>query len=112
MSRPFHFFADFKPDRQTKEANLDGLLRHQEDFKCPSVIAVTGRQGQVARALAEAGPALNVEIIDLGRPQLDLAVPETVQPALEAASTRYRGQCGSLHCCRSSGTGTGCCRWR
>ena len=49
-------------------------------------IAVTGRQGQVARALAEAGPARNVEIIILGRPQLDLAVPETVEPALNAAA--------------------------
>jgi len=49
-------------------------------------IAVTGRQGQVARALAEAGPALNVEIINLGRPQLDLAAPETVGPALNDAA--------------------------
>jgi dTDP-4-dehydrorhamnose reductase len=49
-------------------------------------IAVTGQQGQIARALAEAGPALNVEIIALGRPQLDLGVPETVKPALEAAA--------------------------
>jgi dTDP-4-dehydrorhamnose reductase len=49
-------------------------------------IAVTGRQGQVARALAEAGSALDVEIITLGRPQLDLSVPETVQPALKAAA--------------------------
>jgi dTDP-4-dehydrorhamnose reductase len=47
-------------------------------------IAVTGRQGQVARALAEAGSALDVEIINLGRPQLDLAAPETVRPALIA----------------------------
>jgi dTDP-4-dehydrorhamnose reductase len=49
-------------------------------------IAVTGRQGQVARALTEAGSALGVETVTLGRPQLDLAVPETVQPALEAAA--------------------------
>jgi dTDP-4-dehydrorhamnose reductase len=49
-------------------------------------IAVTGRQGQVARALAEAGPVLNAEVINLGRPQLDLAVPETVGPALKAAT--------------------------
>jgi dTDP-4-dehydrorhamnose reductase len=49
-------------------------------------IAVTGRQGQVARALAEAGPALNLEIINLGRPQLDLGVPQTVAPALNAAA--------------------------
>jgi dTDP-4-dehydrorhamnose reductase len=49
-------------------------------------IAVTGRQGQVARALTEAGPALGVETVTLGRPQLDLAVPETVRPALKAAA--------------------------
>jgi dTDP-4-dehydrorhamnose reductase len=49
-------------------------------------IAVTGRQGQVARALAEAGPALNAEMINLCRPQLDLAVPETIGPALKAAT--------------------------
>jgi dTDP-4-dehydrorhamnose reductase len=40
---------------------------------------------KVARALAQAGSALNVEIINLGRPQFDLAVPETVGPALNAA---------------------------
>jgi dTDP-4-dehydrorhamnose reductase len=45
-------------------------------------IAVTGRQGQVARALSEAGTALGVEIITLGRPELDLAEPETIEPAL------------------------------
>jgi dTDP-4-dehydrorhamnose reductase len=49
-------------------------------------IAVTGRHGQVARALAEAGPGLNVEIISLGRPELDLAVPETIRHALRSAS--------------------------
>lgn len=49
-------------------------------------IAITGRQGQIAYALAEAGPDLNVKIISLGRPQLDLALPETVEPALKAAT--------------------------
>jgi dTDP-4-dehydrorhamnose reductase len=49
-------------------------------------IAVTGRQGQVARALTEAGIALGVEVITLGRPELDLAEPETIEPALRAAS--------------------------
>jgi dTDP-4-dehydrorhamnose reductase len=49
-------------------------------------IAVTGRQGQVARALWEAGEALDAEIVLLGRPQLDLAAPETIQPALKAAA--------------------------
>jgi dTDP-4-dehydrorhamnose reductase len=49
-------------------------------------IAVTGRLGQVACALSEAGPALNVEVINLGRPQLDLLVPETVEPVLKASA--------------------------
>ena len=48
-------------------------------------IAVTGRQGQLARALDEAAEAFNVEIVHLGRPQLDLAAPETIEPALKAA---------------------------
>jgi len=49
-------------------------------------IAVTGRHGQVARALAEAGPQLGVEVLLLGRPELDLAAPETIGPALRAAA--------------------------
>jgi dTDP-4-dehydrorhamnose reductase len=49
-------------------------------------IAVTGWQGQVACALGEAGGALNAEIVRLGRLQLDLAAPETIQPALKAAA--------------------------
>jgi dTDP-4-dehydrorhamnose reductase len=52
----------------------------------PIRLAVTGLQGQVARALAETGPVLDLEIISLGRPHLDLAAPATVQPALEAAA--------------------------
>jgi len=48
-------------------------------------IAVIGRNGQVARALAEAGPAFGVEVVSLGRPELDLAVPETVEPILRVA---------------------------
>jgi dTDP-4-dehydrorhamnose reductase len=49
-------------------------------------IAVTGQQGQVARALADAGPAQDVEVIRLGRPQLDLTAPETVARALQEAA--------------------------
>ncbi len=49
-------------------------------------IAVTGKNGQVARALAEAGPLLEVEIIPIGRPELDLTAPETVQLALSAVT--------------------------
>ena len=49
-------------------------------------IAVTGRHGQVARALNEAGPQLGVEIAALGRPELDLAAPETIERTLTAAA--------------------------
>ena len=45
-------------------------------------IAVTGKQGQVVSALIEVGPKLGVEILPVGRPELDLLSPETVQPAL------------------------------
>jgi dTDP-4-dehydrorhamnose reductase len=49
-------------------------------------IAVTGRHGQVARALTEAGAQLKVEIVSLGRPELDLEAPETIGSALTAAA--------------------------
>src|SRR5258707_14536100 len=45
-------------------------------------IAVTGKQGQVVSSLAELAPDLGVEVIPIGRPELDLLSPETVQPAL------------------------------
>lgn len=48
-------------------------------------IAVTGREGQVARALAEMGPAAGVTVVPVGRPDLDLARSAGVRPALEAA---------------------------
>jgi dTDP-4-dehydrorhamnose reductase len=52
----------------------------------PMRIAVTGQHGQVARALTEAGPAFGLTVVALGRPELDLAVPETVGPLLAAAA--------------------------
>ena len=48
-------------------------------------IAVTGRNGQVARALAELGVERGVDILPLGRPTLDLARPETIGAALRTA---------------------------
>ena len=48
-------------------------------------IAVTGQNGQVARALAEVGPERGHEILALGRPALDLAVPGTILPGLREA---------------------------
>ncbi|WP_128291937.1 dTDP-4-dehydrorhamnose reductase [Afifella aestuarii] len=49
-------------------------------------IVVTGKDGQVARALIAAGTRSDAtEIIAVGRPELDLARPETIAPAIAAA---------------------------
>lgn len=45
-------------------------------------LLVTGVEGQVARSLLERGPALGVDVIAVGRPQLDLARTETIARAL------------------------------
>lgn len=47
-------------------------------------IAVTGKQGQVAQALLERGPAAGIEVAAAGRPELDLADPASVERALFA----------------------------
>jgi len=48
-------------------------------------LAVTGRDGQVARALAEVAAAAGITLIPLARPEVDLTRPETIAPALHAA---------------------------
>jgi len=48
-------------------------------------ILVTGRKGQVARSLAERAPA-GFDIIFAGRPELDLAAPDTIEQTVAAAS--------------------------
>lgn len=45
-------------------------------------VAVTGHNGQIARALAALGAERGSDVVLLGRPALDLARPETVLPAL------------------------------
>lgn len=47
-------------------------------------ILVTGREGQVATALREIGPARGHEILTVGRPAFDLAVPASVVATVEA----------------------------
>jgi dTDP-4-dehydrorhamnose reductase len=50
-------------------------------------IAVTGRHGQLALSLLErASLHADLEVVALGRPGLDLALPETVAPALASAA--------------------------
>jgi dTDP-4-dehydrorhamnose reductase len=48
-------------------------------------IAVTGRTGQVVQSLLACAKAAGVTVIPVGRPELDLAQPESVQRALNAA---------------------------
>jgi dTDP-4-dehydrorhamnose reductase len=48
-------------------------------------IVVTGKQGQVVQSLLARGNAAGVEIIALGRPELDLAVPLTIEKSLTGA---------------------------
>ena len=49
-------------------------------------ILVTGREGQVARSLIERASGRDIEIVTLGRPQLDLAGPaEAIIAAVDAA---------------------------
>lgn len=42
-------------------------------------VVVTGKRGQVVTALIERGPAASVEVVALGRPELDLAEPGDVR---------------------------------
>lgn len=50
-------------------------------------LVVTGSQGQVARSLVERAPGRpGIEVVAVGRPDLDLEDPATVLPALAAAA--------------------------
>lgn len=48
------------------------------------MILVAGHNGQVARSLAEAAAQRHMPLVALGRPELDLLQPETLQAAVEA----------------------------
>jgi dTDP-4-dehydrorhamnose reductase len=48
-------------------------------------IVVTGTKGQVVQALVETGAGGENEIIPVGLPELDLAKPSTIEPAIRAA---------------------------
>lgn len=46
-------------------------------------LLVTGREGQLARSLLERARSRNVQTMALGRPDLDLTAPETLEHALD-----------------------------
>lgn len=53
-------------------------------------IVVTGREGQVVSCLSEAASANpDITLIRLGRPDLDLAEPDTIGPAIKAAAPDF-----------------------
>jgi dTDP-4-dehydrorhamnose reductase len=47
---------------------------------------VTGLQGQVSRALREIAATENVDLVQIGRPQVDLADPASIAPAVRATA--------------------------
>ena len=50
-------------------------------------IAVTGRHGQLAQSLKERASLLaDVDLVFLARPEVDLAHPESISPALAACA--------------------------
>jgi dTDP-4-dehydrorhamnose reductase len=49
-------------------------------------VAITGREGQVVRALQERTPMYNAVVVAIGRPELDLRRPETVRASLRDAA--------------------------
>jgi dTDP-4-dehydrorhamnose reductase len=49
-------------------------------------IAVTGRNGQIVRALMEAASAQKVEVFPFGRPELELELPATIEAVLRGAA--------------------------
>ena len=48
-------------------------------------IVVTGREGQVVRALIEAGAVSGDTILPVGRPEMDLTDPQSIEAAIRAA---------------------------
>jgi dTDP-4-dehydrorhamnose reductase len=49
-------------------------------------IAVTGRNGQVARSLIELATGTDVDVVCIGRPALDLGNPDTIERALASVA--------------------------
>lgn len=47
---------------------------------------MTGNSGQLVRALVEVGPRCGIEVVAVGRPQLDLARADTIESAIVSAS--------------------------
>jgi dTDP-4-dehydrorhamnose reductase len=55
-------------------------------------ILITGRQGQVVQALVQRGAQTGFDIKTIGRPEMDMANPGTVLPAMRAAIAAFQPQ--------------------
>ena len=53
-------------------------------------ILVTGTQGQVVQALAQRGTETGIEVVTIGRPQMDMADPAQTRSAMEAAIAAFQ----------------------
>ena len=53
-------------------------------------ILVTGTQGQVVQALMQRGAETGIEVVTLGRPQMDMADPAQTRSAMEAAIAAFQ----------------------
>jgi dTDP-4-dehydrorhamnose reductase len=50
----------------------------------PLRIVVTGKRGQLVRSLLEVGAARGMTVAAVGRPELELTAPDTIEPAIAA----------------------------
>jgi len=50
----------------------------------PLRIVVTGKRGQLVRSILEAGAERGIEVVAVGRPELELTVPATIEAAVAA----------------------------
>ena len=67
-------------------------------------IVVTGWTGQIVRAMLERVPA-GVEVIAIRRPELDLAVPKTIAPALREFAIAGGASAFKVNCAPCHGSG-------
>ena len=50
----------------------------------PLRIVVTGKRGQLVRSILEVGAERGIEVVAVGRPELELTVPATIEAAVAA----------------------------
>jgi dTDP-4-dehydrorhamnose reductase len=54
------------------------------NMNSPLRVVVTGKHGQLVRSILEVGAARGIEVAAVGRPELELTAPATIEPAVAA----------------------------